>query len=202
MDARPWMTAPGPRVGDVVKAHCLTACVVGTAMLVRAAPSAAATVDVKMIQSPSGKTYFDPACVQIVPGDTVRWAQLSGFHSVTAYHPSNDTHKLRTLASAKPCDSDILRADFPKRDATFEHVFTVQGVYDYFCKPPEMVGIVGRIVVGHSDRRPRHEALWLRTKRALEVGSGSGAKCLSFGCRFRDHAETNGVRSVRHKRSL
>ena len=36
----------------------------------------------------------------------------------------------------------------PKRGATFEPVFTVQGVYDYFCKPHEMAGMVGRIVVG------------------------------------------------------
>ena len=50
--------------------------------------------------------------------------------------------------SAKPWDSGVLLAEDPTRAATFEHVFTVQGVYDYFCKPHERAGMVGRIVVG------------------------------------------------------
>ena len=84
----------------------------------------------------------------IAPGDTVRWVQLSGFHSIAAYHPSNDNHELRIPVSAKPWDSGVLLAEDPTRAATFEHVFTVQGVYDYFCKPHERAGMVGRIVVG------------------------------------------------------
>ncbi|MBI4293999.1 MAG: hypothetical protein HY661_21190 [Betaproteobacteria bacterium] len=100
------------------------------------------------MQTPAGNTYFDPAGVHIAPGDTVRWVQIEGFHSITAYHPSNDNHELRIPVSAQPWDSDILLAHFPKRGATFEHIFTVPGVYDYFCKPHEMAGMVGRIVVG------------------------------------------------------
>ena len=94
------------------------------------------------------RNVFRPAGVHIAPGDTVRWVQISGFHSITAYHPGNDNHELRIPASAKPWDSDILLGVYPKRGATFEHVFTVQGVYDYFCKPHEMAGMVGRVVVG------------------------------------------------------
>jgi hypothetical protein len=56
--------------------------------------------------------------------------------------------------SAKPWDSDILLANYPKRGATFEHVFTVPGVYDYFCKPHEIAGRVGRIVVGDAGDGP------------------------------------------------
>lgn len=126
----------------------LVACVAGAVALGAAAPAAAATVEVKLIQTPAGKTYFDPAGVHIAPGDTVRWIQIDGFHSVTAYHPSNDNHELRIPASAKPWDSDILLGTYPEPGATFEHVFTVPGVYDYFCKPHEMAGMVGRIVVG------------------------------------------------------
>jgi len=108
----------------------------------------AATIEVKLMQTPAGRTYFDPAGVHIAAGDTVRWVQINGFHSITAYHPSNDNHELRIPVSAQPWDSDILLAHFPKQGATFEHIFTVPGVYDYFCKPHEMAGMVGRIVVG------------------------------------------------------
>jgi plastocyanin len=124
------------------------------AILSQATHAFAATVEIKLMQTPAGRTYFDPTGVHIAPGDTVRWIQISGFHSITAYHPSNDNHELRIPASAKPWDSDILLADDSKRDATFEHVFTVPGVYDYFCKPHEMAGMVGRIVVGEPGDGP------------------------------------------------
>jgi plastocyanin len=112
------------------------------------APAIAATIEIKLVQTSAGDAYFDPAGVRIAAGDTVRWVQVSGFHSVTAYHPGNDNHELRIPASAQPWDSDILLADYPKRGSTFEHTFTVPGVYDYFCRPHEMAGMVGRIVVG------------------------------------------------------
>ena len=126
----------------------LMACLTASAVLVAAATATAATVEVKLVQTPEGKTYFDPAAIRIAPGDTIRWVQISGFHSITAYHPRNDNHELRIPASAEPWDSDILLAQYPKPGATFEHLFTVQGVYDYFCKPHEMAGMVGRVVVG------------------------------------------------------
>lgn len=147
MDTRSGSVRAKTAFGSAVKAF-FVACLAGTAMLGQMAPATAATIEVKLMQTPAGRTYFDPAGVHIAPGDTVRWVQINGFHSITAYHPSNDNHELRIPASAQPWDSDILLADFPKRGATFEHAFTVPGVYDYFCKPHEMAGMVGRIVVG------------------------------------------------------
>ena len=136
----------------------LAACLAGAALLGGAGSATAATVEVKLMQTPAGDAYFDPAGVHIAPGDTVRWVQISGFHSITAYHPRNDNHELRIPESAEPWDSDILLADYPKRGATFEHVFTVPGVYDYFCKPHEMAGMVGRIVVGEPGNGPGTKA--------------------------------------------
>ena len=136
----------------------LAACLAGAALLACAGTATAATVEVKLVQTPAGNTYFDPAGIRIAPGDTVRWIQISGFHSVTAYHPRNDNHELRIPESAEPWDSDILLADYPKRGATFEHVFTVPGVYDYFCKPHEMAGMVGRVVVGSPGDGPGTKA--------------------------------------------
>lgn len=117
-------------------------------MLVAAALAPAATVEIRLLQTAEGKTYFDPIGVHIAPGDTVRWVQVSGFHSITAYHPNNDHHELRIPQSAQPWDSDILLTQAPRPGSSFEHVFAVPGVYDYFCKPHEMNGMVGRIVVG------------------------------------------------------
>src|SRR6187551_1117699 len=132
----------------------VVACLAGSAVLVAAVTAIAATVEVELVQTTEGKTYFDPVGIHIAPGDAVRWVQVSGFHSITAYHPRNDNHELRIPEAAEPWDSDILLADSPKRGATFQHVFTVQGVYDYFCKPHEMAGMVGRVVVGEPGNGP------------------------------------------------
>jgi plastocyanin len=132
----------------------LIACRAGVALFAAPATAIAATVEVRLLQTRDGNAYFDPAGIHIAPGDTVRWVQISGFHSITAYHPRNDNHELRIPESAEPWDSDILQAQFPKPGATFEHVFTVQGVYDYFCKPHEMAGMVGRVVVGEPGNGP------------------------------------------------
>jgi len=132
----------------------LAAYLAGAALIAGGGTAAAATVEVKLVQMPAGDAYFDPAGVHIAPGDTLRWVQMSGFHSITSYHPRNDNHELRIPESAEPWDSDILLADYPKRGATFERVFTVPGVYDYFCKPHEMAGMVGRIVVGEAGNGP------------------------------------------------
>jgi plastocyanin len=132
----------------------VAACLAGAALSAPAAPALAATIEIRLIQTPQGKTYFDPAGVHIAPGDTVRWIQMSGFHSVTAYHPKNANHELRIPESAQPWDSDILQAQSPRQGSTFEHVFTVPGVYDYFCTPHEMAGMVGRIVVGEPGDGP------------------------------------------------
>jgi plastocyanin len=147
--------------GSAAKALA-AACLAGAVALAPAAPARADTVEIRLVQTPEGKTYFDPAGVHIAPGDTVRWVQMSGFHSVTAYHPANDNHELRIPRAAQPWDSDILLGQSPKADATFERVFTVPGVYDYFCKPHELAGMAGRIVVG-------------------EPGDGPGTKPFGYG---------------------
>ena len=135
------------------KALVLT-CLAGSVVLGPAEPALAGTVEIKLVQTPDGKTYFDPAGVRIAPGDTVRWVQVSGFHSITAYHPKNDNHELRIPQAAQPWDSDILLGQSPKANATFEQVLSVPGVYDYFCKPHELAGMVGRIVVGEPGEGP------------------------------------------------
>jgi plastocyanin len=129
-DTRPVHVGTKRSVGNAI--GFLMAGLAGAAMLAVAGIAAAATVEVKLIQTPAGEAYFDPAGVHIAPGDTVRWVQVSGFHSITAYHPRNGNHELRIPESADPWDSDILLAQYPNHGSTFEHVFTASGVYDYF----------------------------------------------------------------------
>jgi plastocyanin len=105
-------------------------------------------IEVKMIASAAGNVYFDPTGIHIEPGDTVRWVQISGFHSTTAYHPANDNHELRIPENAASWNSDIMIGQYPAPGSTFEQKFTVEGVYDYFCRPHENAGMVGRIIVG------------------------------------------------------
>lgn len=115
----------------------------------------ARTFEVRAIMSKDGsQVYFDPVGLHIEPGDTVRWVQVNGYHSVAAYAPANGNHELRIPSGAPPWDSGILLGEFPARGSTFEHTFTVQGVYDYFCQPHEAAGMVGRIVVGEPGAGP------------------------------------------------
>jgi plastocyanin len=106
-------------------------------------------VTIRMILSPDGnRVYFDPVGIHISPGQKVRWVQESGYHTTTAYHPSNGNHELRIPEGAEPWDSGVLQTQAPEKGSTFEYTFTQEGVYDYFCRPHEAAGMVGRIVVG------------------------------------------------------
>ena len=102
------------------------------------------TVEIHMKSDPEGShVWFDPIGVLVAPGTTVRWICDANVHSTNAYHPNNENHSLRIPEHAKPWASDLL---LPQQ--TFEVQLSVEGVYDYYCAPHEMAGMVGRIVVG------------------------------------------------------
>lgn len=123
-----------------------------TALICIAVPNvclAQKTVEVHMMATPDGNdVFFDPAGIRIESGDTVRWVQIENYHSVSAYHPANDNHELRIPENADPWDSGIIEELYPSPNSKFEHKFTIEGVYDYFCRPHERAGMVGRIIVG------------------------------------------------------
>jgi plastocyanin len=111
--------------------------------------AAAEIVEIRMRGNEDGsKVWFDPVGLLIEPGRTVRWisADPANSHTSTAYHPSNGDHSLRIPEAARPWNSDYL---LPKEH--FDVTLTVEGVYDFFCMPHEMAGMVGRIVVGRPD---------------------------------------------------
>ena len=140
--------------GRWLRARVFAACGSLVALLI-AAPTSGATFEVRAVMSKDGaEVYFDPVGLRIQPGDTVRWIQVNGYHSVTAYHPANGDRELRIPEGAKPWDSGMLLAEYPAKGSTFEHTFTIPGVYDYLCIPHEAAGMVGRIIVGEPAAGP------------------------------------------------
>ena len=103
------------------------------------------TVEIHMRSRENGAyVTFDPIGLLVQPGTKIRWLVEADVHTTTAYHPANDSHSLRIPTSAQPWASDYLVNPGDR----FEVVLTVPGVYDYFCTPHEMAGMVGRIIVG------------------------------------------------------
>lgn len=101
-------------------------------------------VEIRMKSDARGaRVWFDPIGVRVLPGTVVRWVLEAGAHSTTAYHPANANHALRIPAEATAWDSGILI----QVGQTFEQRLDVPGVYDYFCIPHELAGMVGRILV-------------------------------------------------------
>ena len=106
---------------------------------------ASGVVEIRLRSDALGtKVWFDPIGVLIEPGQTVRWVNEANVHTSTAYHPANDGHALRIPEAAEPWDSGYLVEPGDR----FEVTLTVPGVYDYFCAPHEVAGMVGRIIVG------------------------------------------------------
>ncbi|HET9669595.1 MAG TPA: plastocyanin/azurin family copper-binding protein [Casimicrobiaceae bacterium] len=141
-------------VEPALRVQLFAACAVFVALLV-AAPASAATFEVSAVMSKDGaQVYFDPVGVRIQPGDTVRWIQVDGYHSVTAYHPANGDRELRIPEPAEPWDTGMLLAKYPAKGSTFEHTFAIPGVYDYLYMPHEGAGMVGRIIVGEPTAGP------------------------------------------------
>lgn len=106
-------------------------------------------IDVGMITDNQG-SYFDPKGLLIEPGTMVRFVNESGSHTATAYHPEIDDKPLRIPDDAKPWDSGL----FTEPEKTYEVKLDVEGVYDYYCRPHESLGMVGRIIVGESQDGP------------------------------------------------
>src|SRR3954453_15752367 len=129
---------------------------------VRRARAAPSVVEVRLRSDPDGaRVGFDPIGLKVAPGTRIRWVVEANVHTTTAYHPDNDRHPLRIPEGAKPWASDYL----VDPAQAFEVTLTVEGVYDYFCAPHEMAGMVGRIVVGRPGgpgARPAHDAPYAR----------------------------------------
>lgn len=87
---------------------------------------------------------FDPVGLHVKTGETVRFLNASiQMITLTAYHPDNDNHELRIPEAARAFDLDL------GRERVFQDwTFDVEGTYDYFSRYQELLGMIGRIVVG------------------------------------------------------
>ncbi|MDF1609931.1 plastocyanin/azurin family copper-binding protein [Hoeflea sp. YIM 152468] len=108
--------------------------------------SAAAREVIEMRGTARGEhIWFSPQGLAVAVGTTLRFVNRDpgNSHTATAYHESLYGRARRIPAAATPWDSDFLLPD-----EMFETTLNVPGVYDYYCIPHEMGGMLGRIVVG------------------------------------------------------
>lgn len=103
-------------------------------------------IEIRMGGSRGGaRVWFKPIGIRIEPGTTVRWINddPTNSHTATAYHPENFDKPRRIPQASTPWDSGYLLPG---------DIFSIQqhkpGVYDYYCIPHELAGMVGRIIVG------------------------------------------------------
>jgi plastocyanin len=118
-----------------------------TAPMLRRMAHAADVTEIRMRSDPEGAhVAFDPIGLWLPAGSRVRWVIEANVHTATAYHPANGGHPLRIPENAESWDSGYL----VEPGEGFEITLAVEGVYDYFCVPHEIAGMVGRIVVGRA----------------------------------------------------
>ena len=112
------------------------------AVLVPATASAqpGTVVEIRMVGSSVFDAHFDPVGVHVEPGTTIRFVNESGLHSSRSYSatPSASTPQRVPdgVAWWTPIGTDV------------EIVVEAEGVYDFFDPAGELMGMVGRIVVG------------------------------------------------------
>lgn len=110
-----------------------------------AGAATAAPYEIRMTSDPDGaRVGFDPVGLFVEPGATIRFIIHANVHSTAAYHPANDGRCLRIPETARPWNSDYLVNPGEHFDVRLD----VEGVYDYYCEPHELAGMVGRIIVG------------------------------------------------------
>lgn len=101
------------------------------------APAQADEVEVKMLtRGDSGMMVFEPALVQVSPGDTVRFV------------PADPGHNAESIKGMIPAEAEPFKGGIGKEIAV---TFTVEGVYGYQCMPHLGMGMVGLVVVGNKD---------------------------------------------------
>lgn len=87
---------------------------------------------------------FDPAHIEIVAGETIRWINTSKMsHTVTA----DETLVEDARHVFRPNGAQVFSSERIQPGQIFEHKFDVVGDYGYACKPHEMMGHLGTVRV-------------------------------------------------------
>jgi pseudoazurin len=102
--------------------------------LALAAPAMATEHIVKMlIRGEAGFMVFEPAYLQVEPGDTV------------TFEPTNKSHNAETIPGMVPDGAEAFKG---KLNQAISVTFETEGVYGYKCLPHYAIGMVGVVVVG------------------------------------------------------
>lgn len=91
---------------------------------------------------------FDPMVIQIAPGDTIQWSNMS-------------THNVDSLEGMIPEGAEQFKSQISQ---DYTRTFEEEGVYIYVCTPHVSQGMGGAIVVGD----PKN----LDAVKAVDVGGG------------------------------
>ena len=134
----------------------LAAILVGAFLVSLAVPAGAETheVEVRNLGSDGQRMVFEPALVEMAPGDTVRFVWRDPGHNAAAYHPDN-----RERPDLIPDGARIWDSGFKQPGDSFEITLETEGVHHYYCLPHEGMGMVGMIVVGDPGKGPGREAV-------------------------------------------
>lgn len=115
--------------------HALKTMLAASAMVMCAAfPAAAADYQVQMLnKGASGTMVFEPAYVQIQPGDTV------------TFIPTDNGHNVETIAGMLPEGAEAFKSAFNEEHTV---TFDAPGVYGVKCTPHFAMGMSALIFVG------------------------------------------------------
>jgi pseudoazurin len=104
------------------------------ATLALTAPAMATEHIVKMLnRGEAGIMVFEPAYLQVEPGDTV------------TFEPTDKGHNAESIPGMAPDGAEAFKGKFSQAiSVTFE----TEGVYGYKCLPHYVLGMVGVVVVG------------------------------------------------------
>ena len=106
------------------------------AAIVMTSPAVAADHVVRMLnKGQAGMMVFEPALVNVAPGDTVTFV------------PSDKSHNAESIAGMIPAGAQPFKG---KMNQPLKVTFTKPGVYGYKCLPHYGMGMVGVVVVGNA----------------------------------------------------
>lgn len=92
--------------------------------------------------------HFDPAGLHVSPGDVVLFSAETPDHAVAAYHERHGRQN-RVPDSVGPITSPQIPAG-----GSWRYRFETEGVYDFYCPPHQVFGMVMRVVVSDGDSVP------------------------------------------------
>ncbi len=99
-----------------------------------AVPAFAADYEIHMLnKGDAGTMVFEPAFLEIQPGDTVTFV------------PTDKGHNVEAIKGMLPDGVDVFKS---KINETYTVAFDVTGVYGVKCTPHLAMGMIGLIVVG------------------------------------------------------